>query len=143
MSVPGLKWITPTAAQGDSFDPSSSGLYRFQLKFDLTGFNAASASFAGRFAADNAATITLNGTQIANATGFSSWSTFGATSGFNAGVNTLNFDVLNWQQNGGNPAGLRVEFTQSNIAAVPEPETYGMLLAGLGLLGFVARRRKA
>lgn len=29
------------------------------------------------------------------------------------------------------------------IAAVPEPETYGMLLAGLGLMGFVAQRRKA
>lgn len=27
------------------------------------------------------------------------------------------------------------------IASVPEPETYPMLLAGLGLLGFVARRR--
>jgi opacity protein-like surface antigen len=27
--------------------------------------------------------------------------------------------------------------------AVPEPETYGMLLAGLGLVGAVARRRKA
>jgi hypothetical protein len=26
--------------------------------------------------------------------------------------------------------------------AVPEPETYAMLLAGLGLMGFVARRRK-
>ena len=25
---------------------------------------------------------------------------------------------------------------------VPEPETYGMLLAGLGVLGLVARRRK-
>lgn len=29
------------------------------------------------------------------------------------------------------------------IAAVPEPETYAMLLAGLGLLGSVARRRRA
>lgn len=28
------------------------------------------------------------------------------------------------------------------ISAVPEPETYAMLLAGLGLLGFAARRRK-
>lgn len=28
-----------------------------------------------------------------------------------------------------------------NIALVPEPETYAMLLAGLGLLGFAARRR--
>ncbi len=31
----------------------------------------------------------------------------------------------------------------SLISAVPEPETYGMLLAGLGLLGFVARRKAA
>ena len=28
-------------------------------------------------------------------------------------------------------------------AAVPEPETYAMLLAGLGLVGFMARRRRA
>ncbi|KQQ47693.1 hypothetical protein ASF61_03440 [Duganella sp. Leaf126] len=29
-----------------------------------------------------------------------------------------------------------------NVLAVPEPETYGMMLGGLGLLGFMARRRK-
>jgi hypothetical protein len=29
-----------------------------------------------------------------------------------------------------------------NLAPVPEPETYGMMLAGLGVLGFLARRRK-
>ncbi|MEG1324253.1 MAG: FxDxF family PEP-CTERM protein, partial [Janthinobacterium sp.] len=31
----------------------------------------------------------------------------------------------------------------SPVAAVPEPETYAMMLAGLGLVGFMARRRKA
>lgn len=36
--------------------------------------------------------------------------------------------------------GLKEDFTPT--AAIPEPETYAMLLAGLGLLGFAARRRK-
>ena len=35
-------------------------------------------------------------------------------------------------------AGLRA----MAVSPVPEPETYAMLLAGLGLVGFVARRRK-
>lgn len=30
-----------------------------------------------------------------------------------------------------------------NVAVVPEPETYAMLLAGLGLLGFASRRQQA
>lgn len=33
-------------------------------------------------------------------------------------------------------------FSDGQVAAVPEPETYAMLLAGLGLLGFTAKRRK-
>ena len=36
-------------------------------------------------------------------------------------------------------ASLNGSFT---ITAVPEPESYAMLLAGLGLVGFIARRRK-
>ncbi|MBY0556758.1 MAG: PEP-CTERM sorting domain-containing protein, partial [Burkholderiaceae bacterium] len=39
------------------------------------------------------------------------------------------------------PAGT-VTYT-FNAAPVPEPETYGMLLVGLGLMGLVARRRAA
>ena len=33
--------------------------------------------------------------------------------------------------------------TITALAAVPEPETYAMLLAGLGLMGYVAKRRKS
>ena len=39
------------------------------------------------------------------------------------------------------PGVLRVDFPEP-VSAVPEPETYAMLIAGLGLLGFAARRRK-
>jgi hypothetical protein len=34
-------------------------------------------------------------------------------------------------------------FNVSILSSVPEPETYAMMLAGLGALGFVGRRRKA
>lgn len=39
-------------------------------------------------------------------------------------------------------SGLQVR-TISAVAAVPEPETYAMFMAGLGLMGFIARRRKS
>lgn len=36
----------------------------------------------------------------------------------------------------------RWTLTNSTVAAVPEPETYAMMLAGLGLMGAIARRKK-
>jgi Matrixin/PEP-CTERM motif len=39
-------------------------------------------------------------------------------------------------------AGVQVLYGVRTVTAIPEPETYAMLLAGLGLLGFAARRRK-
>jgi hypothetical protein len=36
-----------------------------------------------------------------------------------------------------------VSWSAARVTAVPEPETYAMLLAGLGVMGFIARRRRA
>ena len=47
-------------------------------------------------------------------------------------------------QGSGNPTGVRVEFLDSytSVAApVPEPASYAMILAGLLVVGGVARRR--
>ncbi|MGP1716172.1 MAG: PEP-CTERM sorting domain-containing protein [Methylophilus sp.] len=135
-------WLTPTANQGDSFDPISDGTYTWTTTFDLTGYSAATASFDGRFAADNSVVAYLNGFEIGTANSFTAWSTFSATAGsFVSGLNTLTFVLTNTALSSGNPTGLRVEFTSSNVAAVPEADTSALMLAGLGLMGFVARRK--
>ncbi len=114
------------------------------MQFDLTGYDPTSAFFGGRWATGNSGTILLNGSTLLNrSTGFTAWSSFSSTGGnFNAGLNTLQFVVTNLQQNGGNPTGLRVEFTQSDVTAVPEPGTLSLFALGLAGIGF-ARRRNA
>ncbi|KAB7648490.1 PEPxxWA-CTERM sorting domain-containing protein [Polymorphobacter fuscus] len=138
------RWLTPSANASDSYDPNSDGIYVYQLTFSLAGFNPATASFAGRFAGDNVVdSITLNGTTIGSGGDFTSWTAFssaGAT--FLAGMNTLDVTVRNFAQASGNPTGVRVEFTSSNAAVVPEPASWAMLIAGFGLVGAAARRRR-
>ena len=53
---------------------------------------------------------------------------------------TTNADGLTWNdQRGLSEIGYVIEWEAT--AVIPEPETYALLLAGLGLLGFAARRR--
>ena len=47
-----------------------------------------------------------------------------------------------WTDGDANYAGNYNPVFFGTASLVPEPETYAMLLAGLGLLGFMARRRK-
>lgn len=76
----------------------------------------------------------MNGTLISS-------TAFGSTS---ASLMASNLEAGNyyWLVSGtaaGNVGGI-YNFT-TNTAPVPEPETYALMLAGLGLLGFVGKRR--
>ncbi|MFA5984610.1 MAG: hypothetical protein WC782_11395 [Methylococcaceae bacterium] len=135
-------WLTPTANRSQSFDTTQEGTYVWSLAFDLTGYNPTSAGFAGRFSADNNATAILNGNVIGNATDFTQWYSFAATSNlFVSGINKLEFVVTNLAYNeGANPTGLRVEFTSSDISSVPLPGAAWLFLSSL--LGFLAINRK-
>ncbi len=56
-----------------------------------------------------------------------------------------NISGLSFYITGSEPAGFEIDdvmFGSASVVLVPEPETYAMLLAGLGLLGFMVRRRK-
>lgn len=143
------RWVTPTSNAADTFDPVSTGLYIFRLAIDLTGFDASTATLTGRFLSDNQVRslgIIETGVSVGSGTGFGSgsWTNFSFAPGyFVSGINTIQFEVENIALPRGNPLGLRVEFLTSNVAVVPEPATWGMMILGFGAIGGAMRRRKA
>lgn len=118
-------WLSPSSDPAESYDPVQTGHYRWTLTFDLTGHDSQTASFSARFAADNTASVKLNGNLLATISapfgyGFDHWTDFIASNGFQSGVNTLDFEVINFAQTTGNPTGLRVEFLDSQISSLTE-----------------------
>jgi len=135
------KWLTPSPDASKSYDATSPGFYEYSLSFDLTGFRAETARFAGRWATDNFGEIRLNGLTVGTSDTFTRWASFEALSGFSQGLNTLTFAVTNYRQVTGNPTGLRVEFLNSFVSPVPETEEWLTLGTGMLLMAFHLRRR--
>jgi hypothetical protein len=101
---------------------------------------------------NNVATFSGGGTVLqSNGTG---WKSFDITDGLKGTLATAPTSIkyaFNYtgdsgftfsSADGGTPAFIRIT-TEEITTAVPEPESYAMLLAGLGLMGAVVRRRKA
>lgn len=66
--------------------------------------------------------------------------------GLQSGTNTVGFSYTtpgNSNQLGEGFANESWKISAASVTAVPEPETYAMMLAGLGMMGFIARRRRA
>lgn len=152
-----LNWIPPVASGtvdliGIGFIDILPGNGNY---IDLDGSTANSGIFANSVNLTGGVTYTLSfdlagsqrgSTETANINfGTASTSaTLGSSAGLTAyalsftpaasGIYSFSFENL-----GGDNVGLLLD--NVSVAAVPEPETYAMLLAGLGMLGFILRRK--
>jgi hypothetical protein len=124
-------WVSPQA----SGNAGVNGIYTYDLVFDLTGFDPATASIAGNFGSDNSGSLSLNGNAPVVSTGsgaFGAPTPFAINSGFVAGLNTIHVQV----NNEGDPTAFFVSFTTATATAVvaPVPALSWQALAGLALL---------
>lgn len=129
----GSRWIGPAA---NSYGPA--GTYRYVTQFSLPN-NAilSTAMIAGLWGTDdNSLDIWLNGNpQGQVSAGFTSLVPFMVTSGFQVGLNTLEFRL----NNAGGPTGLRVARIGGKYL-IPEPVTAG--IGAIGCFAALAYRRR-
>jgi hypothetical protein len=139
-----LHWGQPGSVINDP-----TGWYDFQTTFDLSGFNPATVSISGSWAADNYGYIELNGTPTGVTFGTDIWSfetlqAFEITTGFVPGLNRLDFMVYNiapgtTSDSCGDPVGLVADMSGQG-SLLPEPASLG--LCGLALLAGCVYFRK-
>ncbi|MDZ4656824.1 MAG: PEP-CTERM sorting domain-containing protein [Bythopirellula sp.] len=128
------RWIGPSG----QFAPGPFGAYTYRTTFNLpANANLSTAVINGLWATDDPGLdILINGNSTGQTSAsFGSLTNFSVTSGFNVGLNTLDFLV---DQVGGGPTGLRVDGIRGSYD-VPEPTSW--LLGALGMGGMFMRRR--
>jgi len=129
---------------------AQNNFFSNKYTFSVTGLNDLSALATSLKPSANSG-LTLTGFGLYNASGLvfqgaldlvnytaqdQAWSLVSGSTPLVAGNYFLQIDGYVASAAGGSYSGILA------VTPVPEPETYGMLLAGLGLLGVMARRRK-
>lgn len=125
-------FLQNVSSMSQTFTSSSAANYSFS--FDL--------ALRSGYSAGQAVSVSLDGVELGTYTASLLWSSTNAVAAnIAAGTHTLTFAGLN----PGNAFDTTafVDNVSMSVSAVPEADTYAMLLAGLGVVGFVARRRKA
>jgi len=140
------RWISVNSKGGN--ETTASTTYTYETTFDLTGFDASTASITGLWGADNYGSIFLNGNDTGNflsfgSGAFRSLSHFSIAEYFIDGINTLSVELTNGHLNpvhDPGPGALRFDELELQATAVSEPGT--LALFSLGLAGLYCSRRK-
>jgi hypothetical protein len=145
--------LTPAGTFGERFLAAGAwGNANSTSVVNLSGLNTSYASFRwGSPDTYNQLTvITDDSTYVFDSTG-SSYATLGLTFngadvgyyvGFQVdGIDDTRIESLTFSYNEDSPRNA-FEASNFSVTPVPEPETYALMMAGLGVVGFMARRRR-
>jgi len=137
------RWIGPT-----SNGNAPSGNYSYRTTFTLpANTNLSTVNISGLWSTDDSSIdIYINGNPTGNgAFGHTALWPFSVTSGFQVGLNTLDFDLNNSPLAGAfSPTGLRVDHIVGTYQIiVPEPGTACVAAVALCLIFGTTRRRRS
>jgi len=140
-------WVSVNQNGGN--ETNSATTYTYSTSFDLTGYDASTASISGLWGADNYGSIFLNGFDTGNSLSFGygafrSLTQFAVSDYFIEGLNTLSVELTNGHLNpllDPGPGALRFDDLALQATAVSEPGN--MALFSLGLMGLLLARRKS
>ncbi len=146
--IAGSLWIGPQADESTATTPNGccNGSDTYQTTFSLAGLDPDTAALSIIVSADDRANIWLNGIEVYKAGGGEGYKPGDLVvnvtnpADFLAGVNTLDFVVLNFTGSTGLDA--LVSGTASLASVTPEPDAKGLLGLGAVALAFCLRRKQ-
>lgn len=109
----------------------------------VTGLSNVTGSFDYLVSAVGASGFAYTGTPITGLTAslYLGNALKGSSTGLNFSFDNLESGTYTLKASGTVASGFNILITSYTVTPVPEPETYAMLLAGLGVMGAIARRR--
>jgi hypothetical protein len=136
------RWVSLSATGSPGANTTT-----YRLTFDLAGLDPATAQITGYFGVDNILEVFLNGVaNPVNPGSFGGLTGFSVTSGFAAGLNSLDFRITDQ----GEPTAFRIDNLAGTanvlqpppVGGVPEPTTWAMMLTGFFGMGGALRTRR-